>query len=138
MDWIKIKEDNSNLPAFGEVVLLLSKREDKSVVDTGTLDCINKSGVVWKRNSLDDMFSIFGGNRISAIFIPTHYCRISIPDMECSAALKLVKLLRLKAHDSDLGDKVVIIPDGCGKHGFLQGNYKLSNILHFLADMLEE
>jgi hypothetical protein len=31
----------------------------------------------------------------------------------------------------------VIIPDGCEKYGFAEGEHDLATLLHFLADMLE-
>lgn len=50
----------------------------------------------------------------------------------------LVKALRLVSSDIDIKDRELFIPDDCEKHGFVEGNHNLGNLLHFLADMLEE
>lgn len=50
----------------------------------------------------------------------------------------LVNALRLVSNDSEIKLRELIIPEGCEKHGFTEGYHNLGNILHFLADMLEE
>lgn len=51
---------------------------------------------------------------------------------------ELVNLLRIKSKDPFFMDKTVLIPDNSENQGFVEGNHNLSNLLHFLADMLEE
>lgn len=50
----------------------------------------------------------------------------------------LVEALRLVSSDIDIKDRELYIPDDCEKHGFVEGNHNLGNLLYFLADMLEE
>ena len=50
----------------------------------------------------------------------------------------LVEALRLVSSDVDIKDRELTIPYDCEKHGFVEGNHNLGNLLHFLADMLEE
>jgi len=50
----------------------------------------------------------------------------------------LVKALRLVSSDEDIRERKLLIPDGCEHQGFIEGSHKLGELLHFLADMLEE
>jgi hypothetical protein len=50
----------------------------------------------------------------------------------------LVETLRIIALDKFFEDKTIIVPDGCEKNGFVQGEFKLPHFLYFIADMLEE
>lgn len=50
----------------------------------------------------------------------------------------LVNALRLVSSDKDIKIKDLYIPDNCEKYGFSEGYHNLGQLLHFLADMLEE
>ena len=50
---------------------------------------------------------------------------------------ELVSTLRIISEDSRFADQTVIIPDGCEKYGFTEGEFDLPQLLEFLADMLE-
>jgi hypothetical protein len=50
----------------------------------------------------------------------------------------LVDALRLVSSDPDIKIKTLIIPDECEKYGFVEGEFDLGVLLHFMADMLEE
>lgn len=50
----------------------------------------------------------------------------------------LVEILRNASNDEEIKSKNLLIPDNCEKLGFVQGDFNLSTVLHFLADMLEE
>jgi hypothetical protein len=93
MNWIKIKEDNSNLPQFGKIVFLLEKKYEEPFehkVDAGKLISIDANGRHWSSSSQTlfdmDFSSIFGGGNSKKItkdkesFNPTHYCEIEIPN----------------------------------------------------------
>ncbi len=56
-----------------------------------------------------------------------------------SAKIKaLIDVLRYVAIDIDLASEKLYIPDECEEQGFVEGYYKVGNLLYFLADMLEE
>jgi len=50
----------------------------------------------------------------------------------------LVNALRLVSNDPDIKVRELFIPDDCEENGFVEGYHNLGNLLHFLADMLEE
>ena len=50
----------------------------------------------------------------------------------------MVNHLRMWSTQFDIREKELFIPDGCEKNGFPEGNYNIGELLHFLADMLEE
>ena len=50
----------------------------------------------------------------------------------------LVDALRLVSSDEDIKIRNLLIPDNCEKYGFSEGYHNLGQMLHFLADMLEE
>jgi hypothetical protein len=50
----------------------------------------------------------------------------------------LVNALRLVSFDKEIKKRSLLIPDECEKYGFVEGYHNLSQLLHFLADMLEE
>ncbi len=50
----------------------------------------------------------------------------------------LVNALRLVSQDEDIKIRSIFIPDNCEKYGFSEGYHNLGQMLHFLADMLEE
>ena len=50
----------------------------------------------------------------------------------------LLDALRLVSLDKDIAKEKLFIPDECGKYGFVEGYHNLGELLHFLADMLEE
>lgn len=50
----------------------------------------------------------------------------------------LVDALRLVSQDSDISKELLLIPDECEHYGFVEGKHNLGNLLHFLADMIEE
>lgn len=50
----------------------------------------------------------------------------------------LVDALRMVSEDFDISKENLIIPDECEKYGFVEGKQNLGNLLHFLADMIEE
>lgn len=49
----------------------------------------------------------------------------------------LVDVLRCASMDKNIIGQKVIIPDDCEKYGFVEGNFDVSAMIHFLADMLE-
>lgn len=49
----------------------------------------------------------------------------------------LIDILRCASFDEKIIGQKIIIPDDCEKYGFVQGNFDLSVMIHFLADMLE-
>lgn len=49
----------------------------------------------------------------------------------------LTEHLRQVSQHPMLQDKELVIPDGCERFGLLEGHYKLSGFLHFIADMIE-
>jgi hypothetical protein len=51
---------------------------------------------------------------------------------------RLVEVLRLLSKDEDFTNHNLYIPSACEKNGFVEGNHNLGQLLHFLADMLEE
>lgn len=50
----------------------------------------------------------------------------------------LVNALRLVSSDKDIKSRELYIPDDCEKYGFAEGYHNLGELLHFLADMIEE
>ncbi|WP_296405432.1 hypothetical protein [Psychrobacter sp.] len=50
---------------------------------------------------------------------------------------ELVSTLRIISEDSRFSGQTVVIPEGCEKYGFAQGEFDLPILLEFLADMLE-
>lgn len=60
--------------------------------------------------------------------IPTSSKKISI----------LVQALRQVSEDKEMMSRTLYIPDDCEKYGFNEGQYNLSQMIRFLADMLEE
>lgn len=50
----------------------------------------------------------------------------------------LVNALRLVSNDPEIQLTKLLIPDDCEKFGFAEGTHNLGELLHFLADMLEE
>ena len=50
----------------------------------------------------------------------------------------LVNALRLVSNDPEIQLNKLLIPDDCEKFGFAEGTHNLGQLLHFLADMLEE
>lgn len=50
----------------------------------------------------------------------------------------LVETLRIIALDKFFLNKTIVIPDGCEKYGFVEGEYDLPKFLYFIGDMLEE
>ena len=50
---------------------------------------------------------------------------------------ELVNMLRIISEDERFSKQTVVIPDDCGQYGFAEGEFKLPELLHFLADMLE-
>lgn len=50
---------------------------------------------------------------------------------------ELVSTLRIISEDTRFEGQTVVIPDGCEKFGFAEGEFDLPQLLEFLADMLE-
>lgn len=50
----------------------------------------------------------------------------------------LVEILRKVAIDQNIAEKKLVIPTDCEKYGFSTGYHNLGQVLHFLADMMEE
>lgn len=50
----------------------------------------------------------------------------------------LVQNLRTVASDSSFQSKNLLIPNNCEQYGFVSGYHNLTDLLQFLADMLEE
>lgn len=50
---------------------------------------------------------------------------------------ELVNMLRIISEDERFSKQTVVIPDDCGQYGFAEGEFKLPELLYFLADMLE-
>ena len=50
----------------------------------------------------------------------------------------LVDALRFISYDEKIKSKDLFIPNNCEKFGFVEGYHNLSELLYFLADMLEE
>ena len=50
---------------------------------------------------------------------------------------ELTEHLRQVSQHPMLQDKELFIPDGCERFGLLEGYYKLSGFLHFIANMIE-
>lgn len=50
---------------------------------------------------------------------------------------ELVKLLRIISEDQRFVGQTIVIPDDCEQYGFAEGEFNLSKLLYFLADMLE-
>jgi hypothetical protein len=60
---------------------------------------------------------------------------MSLPSEKIEA---LVRALRLVSQDDEIRVRELLIPDECEKYGFSEGSHNLGELLHFLADMLEE
>jgi len=50
----------------------------------------------------------------------------------------LVDWLRFCAANFDIRNEKIYIPDDCEKYGFAEGKHDIGQMMHFLADMLEE
>lgn len=50
---------------------------------------------------------------------------------------ELVNMLRIISEDKRFIGQTVVIPDDCRQYGFVQGEFNLTELLYFLADMLE-
>lgn len=50
---------------------------------------------------------------------------------------ELVNMLRIISKDKRFFDQTIVIPDDCEQYGFAEGEFKLPELLYFLADMLE-
>ena len=50
----------------------------------------------------------------------------------------IVNTLRIWSKKSEIKNDSVVIPNDCEKFGFIQGDFNIGVMLHFLADMLEE
>ncbi|WP_218689366.1 hypothetical protein [Psychrobacter sp. BF1] len=50
---------------------------------------------------------------------------------------ELVSMLRIISKDEIFSKQTVVIPDDCEQYGFAEGEFKLPELLYFLADMLE-
>ncbi len=63
---------------------------------------------------------------------------VGLESINSDIVQKLVELLRNTSNHTLIQVKQLTIPYGCEKNGFVQGQYKLGDVLHFLADMIEE
>jgi len=63
---------------------------------------------------------------------------VGLESINSDIVQKLVEMLRNISTQTLIQEKQLTIPDGCEKNGFVQGQYKLGDVLHFLADMIEE
>lgn len=50
----------------------------------------------------------------------------------------MVNFMRLWAEHFDIRKEEIYIPDDCEKYGFVEGKYKIGEMIRFFADMLEE
>lgn len=50
---------------------------------------------------------------------------------------ELVNMLRIISKDERFSKQTIVIPNDCGHYGFAEGEFKLPELLYFLADMLE-
>ena len=50
---------------------------------------------------------------------------------------ELVSMLRIISEDKRFSGQTIVIPDDCEQYGFAEGEFKLPELLYFLADMLE-
>lgn len=50
---------------------------------------------------------------------------------------ELVNMLRIISENESFSEQTVVIPEDCGQYGFEKGEFKLPELLYFLADMLE-
>lgn len=50
---------------------------------------------------------------------------------------ELVSMLRIISEDKRFSGQTIVIPDDCEQYGFAKGEFKLPELLYFLADMLE-
>lgn len=50
----------------------------------------------------------------------------------------IVNYMRFWANNFDIKNKEIYIPDECEKYGFVEGRYKVGEMIRFLADMIEE
>lgn len=46
-------------------------------------------------------------------------------------------MLRIISEDKRFSGQTIVIPDDCEQYGFAEGEFKLPELLYFLADMLE-
>ena len=68
-----------NYPDFDEVVLLIQKKEDVTVVSSGFLKAITNNGFEWVRADFINPFnSFFGGFTKTTSFKPTHFAKFKI------------------------------------------------------------
>lgn len=50
---------------------------------------------------------------------------------------ELVDMLRIISEDKRFLGQTLVIPNDCEQYGFAEGQFELSKLLYFLADMLE-
>lgn len=50
----------------------------------------------------------------------------------------IVSYMRFWADNFDIKSREIYIPDECEKYGFVEGKYKIGELIRFLADMVEE
>jgi hypothetical protein len=50
---------------------------------------------------------------------------------------ELVSMLRIISEDKRFFGQTIVIPNDCAQYGFAEGEFKLPDLLYFLADMLE-
>ena len=50
----------------------------------------------------------------------------------------LVDFLRIVSLDKEISKEILLIPTDCEQIGFVEGKHNLGQLLHFLADMLED
>lgn len=58
-------------------------------------------------------------------------------DSNTDIRMDLVDTLRIISQDPKLKNEILTIPEDCEQYGFAKGSFKLSEVLYFLADMLE-
>jgi hypothetical protein len=76
MKWIKMSE---KLPEFNQIVLLCEKDDMKNIVSTGKLKSITAEGNIFEIQTMDDIFSMFGGSKLK-LNNWTHWTEITIPE----------------------------------------------------------
>ncbi len=50
----------------------------------------------------------------------------------------MINHLRMWSNGFDIKENEIYIPDECEKYGFVQGKYKIGEMIKFFADMLDE